>query len=247
MAGWRPSVRAALRRSLLREARRAQRALQRRWDDARVAVVDAPPAEAILAQARKRRAHGIVLGSRGLGGLRRLVLGSVSRAVVRRARSAVLVVKGRPRPVQRMLVGLDGSARSRRAVAFVSRLQPPPDGLATLLAVVPPVRSTSISRLPASVRGVVSRELAALERRRRRAARQEIEAAVRRLERSGWTVRGDVRRGTPLTELMRAAAASRADVVVVGARGVGGVERLLLGSVAEGTLVRASVPVLLVK
>jgi nucleotide-binding universal stress UspA family protein len=169
-AGWRRPVRMALTRSLDREARRAQRALSRRWPDARVAVVNAPPAEAILAQARKRHARGVVLGSRNLGRLRRLVLGSVSRAVVRRAPCAVLVVKGRLREAQRVLVGLDGSVRSRRAVAFVSRLQPPPGGVVTLLAVVEPVRSTSISRLPASVRALP-------HRRRRRCQRRHLESA----------------------------------------------------------------------
>ena len=199
MAGWKRSVRAALTRSLLSEARRAQRALRRRWANAEVTVVDAPPVKAILAKARKRRVRGIVLGSRRLSGLQRLVRGSVGRTVVRRAPCAVLVVKGRPREIKRVLIGLDGSTRSRRAVAFVSRLQSPPGGLATLLAVVEPVRSTSISRLPASIRAVVGGELAALETRRRRAARREVEAAARRLTRSGWTVRTEVRRGVPMT------------------------------------------------
>jgi nucleotide-binding universal stress UspA family protein len=247
MARWRPSARKALSRALLGEVRRAQRALRQRWADARVAVVNAPPVEAILAQARKRRARGIVLGSRNLGGLRRLVQGSVSRAVLRRAPCAVLIVKGHPREVQRVLVGLDGSVRSRRAVAFLSRLQPPPGGVVTLLAVVEPVRSTSISRLPASVRSVVGREFAALETRRRQAARREVEKAARRLTRVGWSVKAEVRGGVPMAEILRAASARRADVVVVGARGVGGVERLLLGSVAEGTLAHAPGSVLVVK
>ena len=247
MAGWKRSVRAALTRSLLSEARRAQRALRRRWANAEVTVVDAPPVKAILAKARKRRVRGIVLGSRRLSGLQRLVRGSVGRTVVRRAPCAVLVVKGRPREIKRVLIGLDGSTRSRRAVAFVSRLQSPPGGLATLLAVVEPVRSTSISRLPASIRAVVGGELAALETRRRRAARREVEAAARRLTRSGWTVRTEVRRGVPMTTLLRAVAAGQADVVVLGARGTGGVERWLLGSVAEGALARAPVPVLIAK
>jgi nucleotide-binding universal stress UspA family protein len=60
-------------------------------------------------------------------------------------------------------------------------------------------------------------------------------------------VKTEVRRGVPLTEVLRAVSASRADLVVLGARGVGGVERWLLGSVAEGTLARAPVSVLLVK
>jgi nucleotide-binding universal stress UspA family protein len=56
-----------------------------------------------------------------------------------------------------------------------------------------------------------------------------------------------VREGVPLPELLQEAAASRADLVVVGARGTGGLARLLLGSVAEGVLDHSPVPVLLVK
>ena len=102
MPGWRRSVRAALTRSLRREARRAQRALRRRWTDAQVAVVDAPPATAILVKARKRGTRSIVLGSRNVGGLRRLVLGSVSRAVVRRAPCTVLVGRAAPARCERV-------------------------------------------------------------------------------------------------------------------------------------------------
>jgi nucleotide-binding universal stress UspA family protein len=53
--------------------------------------------------------------------------------------------------------------------------------------------------------------------------------------------------GVPLPEVLAAIRAARADTLVLGARGVGGVERLLLGSVAEGALSQAPVPVLLVK
>jgi nucleotide-binding universal stress UspA family protein len=67
------------------------------------------------------------------------------------------------------------------------------------------------------------------------------------LKRAGWRARGIVREGVPLVALLREAAASRADLLVVGARGTGGLARLLLGSVAEGVLERSPVPVLLVK
>lgn len=49
--------------------------------------------EAILAAASDVRADGIVLGDRGLSGLRRLLLGSVAAEVVRRAKCPVTVVK----------------------------------------------------------------------------------------------------------------------------------------------------------
>ncbi|HLE43779.1 MAG TPA: universal stress protein, partial [Methylomirabilota bacterium] len=80
-----------------------------------------------------------------------------------------------------------------------------------------------------------------------RAAEREVGDAAARLERRGWKAEPVVRLGVPLPELLRAVTAARADLLVLGARGVGGVARLLLGSVAEGALGRTRVSVLVVK
>jgi len=132
-------------------------------------------------------------------------------------------------------------------VAFVAGLKPPHGGRVTLLRVVEPVRPPSMGLLPASVRAVVGGQVAALEAQRLRTARPEVESAARQLRRSGWRVRTAVRSGIPLSDLLKAVAVTRANVLVVGACGVGDVERLLLGSVAEGVLNRSPVSVLIVK
>ena len=67
------------------------------------------------------------------------------------------------------------------------------------------------------------------------------------LRRAGVTPRPLVRTGAPLAELLSVVGASRARLLVVGARGTGGVARLLLGSVAEGALTRCPAPVLIVR
>jgi nucleotide-binding universal stress UspA family protein len=51
----------------------------------------------------------------------------------------------------------------------------------------------------------------------------------------------------PLPGLVREVNRVRADLLVIGARGVGGAERLLLGSIADGALNRCRVPILLVR
>lgn len=244
---WRRRARAAFVPWLRHEAARVQRRLRRRWADAEVVVVDPPVVNAIVAQARKWRADVIVLGSRGRGALQRALLGSVSRDVTHEADCAVLVVKGKGRAPRRLLIGLDGSVRSRRAVAFVSRLTPPSGGRVTLLAVVEPTSSRSIGRLPAPVRSVLASELASLDRERLTRARRELSMASRRLRRAGWAVEKVVRRGIPLSELLRTASTRRSDITIVGARGATGLERLLLGSVAEGTLAHSPGSVLIVK
>jgi nucleotide-binding universal stress UspA family protein len=81
--------------------------------------------------------------------------------------------------------------------------------------------------------------------------RRKVEGAQRklaaRLRRAGWKVRAVVRTATPLTGLLDAAKAVQTDVLVIGARGTGGVARLLLGSVAEGAMASAPMPLLVVR
>jgi nucleotide-binding universal stress UspA family protein len=60
---------------------------------AEVQLVQGIPAMAILEFAEQAGSDLIVIGSRGLGGIREMVLGSVSHNVVQNARIPVLVVK----------------------------------------------------------------------------------------------------------------------------------------------------------
>jgi len=146
-----------------------------------------------------------------------------------------------------LLIGIDGSPHSRRAVSFLARLSPPPGGRATVVRVVEPVRVPSAPLLPSGVRAELGGQAAALHATRVHAARRGVERAAGRLERSGWRARGEVRSGVPLEELFWAAEAARADLLVLGARGVGGVERFLLGSVADAASKRSPISVLIVR
>ncbi|MGH7319942.1 MAG: universal stress protein, partial [Candidatus Rokuibacteriota bacterium] len=188
VAEWPPSVWVALQRSLQQTAHATRRMLRRRWPDADVAIINRPPVEAILGEARRRSATVIVVGSRGHGALARLVLGSVSLGVARRAPCTVLVAKGRRRQVQRFIIALDGSVNSRRAVEFVAGLTVPEGGAVTLVSVVEPVRPVSATPLPASVRDTVNGWVAALAAQQQRAARREFDRATGRLKPAGWTV-----------------------------------------------------------
>ena len=242
-----PSVWEAVDDAVRREARRAEATLRRRWPTAEVAVVDRAPVDAIVSEARRRGARAIVAGSRGHGLWSRLVLGSVSRGVVRRAKGAVLVVKARLDRPRRLLVGLDASAHARRTARLLASLAPSSGTRLRLVTVLESVRPASLALLPAAMRALVAGQAETLDTRAARAARRRLDAVASRLTRAGFTVEVEVRRGVPLDELIAGVAAFRADVVVVGARGVGGVERLLLGSVAEGVLARSPVTVLVVR
>ena len=246
-ADWPPAVWMALQSAIERVRLGARRRLRRRWPTAEVAVVDQPPAAAILGEARRTGADVIVIGSRRLGALGRLVVGSVSRTVLRQATRPVLVVKGRPGPVRRFVLGLDGSRNARRAVRFLAAMAAPPGGQVSVVRVSELARVPSMGLAPASVRARVAEAVVELNARTVLAARRDVQAAARRLVGAGWRVRPVLRAGVPLTELLKAVRAARADVLVLGARGVGGIARLLLGSVAEGAVSHAPVSVLIVK
>ena len=99
----------ALDQSADEGAARARRTLARRWPSAEAVVVDRSAVEGILQEADRFRADLIAVGWRGHGTARRLLMGSVSRGVVRGAKCAVLVVRQRPRRVRRIVIGFDAS------------------------------------------------------------------------------------------------------------------------------------------
>ncbi len=63
------------------------------------------PADSIVELAQKEHADLIVLGSHGRTGLARLLLGSVTESIMRRASCPVLVMKGRPRVASQKPMG----------------------------------------------------------------------------------------------------------------------------------------------
>jgi nucleotide-binding universal stress UspA family protein len=228
-----------------RIAAAARRTLGRRWRDTQVSVVKQPPVPGIMSEARRRRASIIVVGSHGMGAIGRFLIGSVSRGIVRDVRCSVLVVTRRVPRFARFVVGLDGSANAHRALDFMASLAVPPGGRVDVVRVVEPLNPPSVGLMPSGVQATLRRQVDRLRARALGLARRDAEAAATRLERAGWKARAVVRTGVPLHEVL--AAAIRAHCLVVGARGVGGTERLLLGSVAEGVLDRSRVPVVVMR
>ena len=83
--------------------------------DARLCV--GSPVDQILCRAEASDADLIVVGRRGIGGVKRFLMGSVSEGVVHRARCPVLVVCGDGNiwPPARVVIADDGSEDARRA------------------------------------------------------------------------------------------------------------------------------------
>lgn len=81
----------------------------------------------------------------------------------------------------------------------------------------------------------------------RKWAEQALEARVNTLRSSGVEARYLLRMGVPFAEIVKVAGEERVDLIVMGTHGRGGVERFLLGSVADRVIRLAPCPVLTVR
>jgi nucleotide-binding universal stress UspA family protein len=204
------------------------------------------PKDEIARTAREWGAELVVLGARGLGGIKRFLLGSVSLAVARHVSCPVLVVKGRPRKkLENVLVAMDGSEDSFQALRFLLSLPLGRQTKLRLLSVVEPIRYPASA--PGALRGHLTQMLKELESERRGQLEKVLEGAAAQLEGSITRVTRSTPTGDPADVIVAGAAARDTDLVVVGARGLGGMTRLLLGSVSEKVLRYAGCPVLITK
>jgi len=223
----------------------ATRTLRTRWPEADAVVRDGDIVEQILSEAQGWHSHALVIGWRGHGRFRRLLMGSVSRAVLRRADTPVLVVRRAARRVTHLVVGVDGSAASNRAIRFLAHAVVPKGGSISLVTVRQGQLSPSHALFPgltaelrADILAQGAKNRAAADRRQKRCAEQ--------LQKAGWRVRAQVRIGAPLYELLRSVDETRADALVVGATSSNAPRNGLLGSTTDGAVSRSAVPVLVV-
>jgi nucleotide-binding universal stress UspA family protein len=139
-----------------------------------------------------------------------------------------------------LLVPLDGSELSECALATAVELATQLRADVLLVQVVP---------LPYVFPGVAETEAAALEQQLAE-VRTYLESVARRTEGSatgGPTISFRAEASpTPATTIARVAQDEHADMIVMATHGRSGVERLVLGSVANGVLRHSTVPLLLV-
>jgi nucleotide-binding universal stress UspA family protein len=238
---------AALRSNATVIAETARATLARRWPAVRASVIDAPPVDGLLSEAERFGTDVIVIGWRGYGPLRRLLVGSVARNIVRLASCSVLVVRENVHRSGEIVMGFDGSPNACRALDLIAKFTPARGARVTIMRAVEQTRAPSRSLVPARTRSIVASEVKRMNVERMAEARAEVERASTSLKNAGWRTRTVVATGAPLRTLLATVEDVGASFLVVGARGTGGVRRLLLGSVAEGALNSCRVPVLIAR
>jgi nucleotide-binding universal stress UspA family protein len=176
----------------------------------------------------------IILGSRGLTGWKRLMLGSISNAVAAKASQPVLVVKQHPSgapcaPIwRRILVATGDSAWSDAAVEHAVRLAHAEQLEVCFLHV-------------ARTRGPRGDTLAVLP------GQESLLRATARAAAADLVYDTTLGVGDIVRTILDTAATKQCDAIVMGSRGLTGWKRLMLGSIAGAVAATAVLPVLIVK
>lgn len=198
-------------------------------------------ADTITTLAKQKKVDLLILGSRGLSDAEHYLLGSVSRNVSALAPCPVLVVKRPFTALSRVLFAADASKHSQGACSFLCKRFLPETAPVTVLSVVEP----AITEL--AVKYLSKDQLEQISAPKRQAAEQVVEHLRDRFLSNGYTVTTHVELDHVTDSILRQAASTTVDLLVVGSRGLTGSERLRLGSVSETLLKYAPCSVLIVR
>lgn len=203
-------------------------------------VVQGNPAPTIIDYAQRYQHDLVVLPTHGRRGLSRYFVGSVTEKVVRLCPKPVLTARMQPDeslrfPYESVLIPTDGSPGAEAGADHGLRLAGALDATVHVLGVA------ETASLGPDVRSVLSDT--ALES----AASEAVDDLVDRAEQRGIpNATRHVVQGNPADEIRETIRENDIDVVTMGTTGRRGVERILLGSVAERTVRSAPVPVITV-
>lgn len=195
----------------------------------------------ILDELESQRADLVVMGTHGRSAPGRWLYGSVADAVLRASTVPVVVVppgstlRG---PCERIVVPLDGSSLAEAALPPVVALAKVLGAELLLLEVVPLPTYAFYhegAMLAAFDPGEVIDE-----------SESYLDGVARRLREDGIYARTRVELAKPEVAIAEVAAQEKAGLIAMATHGRSGLARLVLGSVATGTLRRTGVPLLLI-
>lgn len=198
----------------------------------------------LLAAAEERRARLIVIGAQGHSGLERLLLGSVSSAVLAHAHTPVLVVPeaAGENSAGPLAVCFDGSEDARRALELVAELFP---GRRVLVLSAWESWVSKSAPLLAGAGPVAGMEIE-LDEIAAEQAERTADFGVELADQLGLAAEALAikARGVPVwRELLDTATEHDAAAIVMGARGLTGISRAL-GSISHGVVNHSTMPVL---
>jgi nucleotide-binding universal stress UspA family protein len=196
------------------------------------------PAQVILETAQSTHSDLIILGARGLGPVKELVLGSVSHRVVLHAPCSVLVMKSGVSKMEKILLPVEGENDAQVALRF--------------LAMHPFRASTHIEVMTVWPQPQVPWPMTLghsklLEERALDHAQERLDLITKQLDAMNYQHTTSVGLGNPAYAVLEQAQATQPDIIVMSSHGRKGLSRFLIGSISHAVLHRAPCPVLIVR
>ena len=217
-------------------ARRARSRIQQLfpgWEILAEAGIGSPGSE-IITMADEWCPDLIVVGPRGGTALGRMFFGSVSQKLVNEARCSVRVARGRivePDVPARIIVGVDGSEEADAAVEEIASRDWPDGSEVRVVNSAWTIPSASDPGTAVNLAEWIAQETVRMNK--------VVEGAAEKLGSAGLKVSIVVKEREPKALLCSEAEDLMADCIFVGARGMGRLERFLIGSVSSGVAARA--------
>jgi nucleotide-binding universal stress UspA family protein len=217
-------------------------------------IVNGIPGQEILSAIQKKKIDIAVLGSRGLSRISGLLLGSVSEWVLNDAPCSVLIGRPTARKTKsstslKILLATDGSRDAWKAVDVLKGLDLSSESTLMLLHVIKKqvyetgqvVKSTGKSRT----------EFAKLAKGlcgdRDSTGARLLKDTRDALTSTKLNIQECMALGHEAQEILKAARISKADLVIVGSKGLSGLRRFFMGSVAQTVSQHAPCSVLVVR
>ena len=212
------------------------------------AILMGIPAEEITKACRELRADLLVVGYKGESNTPEFLLGNTAHKVMKYAPCSVLVVKRETAIINKVLVPLDGSRFSDETVRFLLRVQLPHRAEISLMTVTV-AESLVVALMGTPTLNVETNRklLSELLKAEEETAESLMAGATKEFRAHSYRVSATVARGDPAQEILKAAAKRDVDLIALGAKGLSGVRRFLLGGVAQRTARYARCSVLVVR
>jgi nucleotide-binding universal stress UspA family protein len=211
-------------------------------------LLDGPVADALQKHIESTGTDLVVITTHGRGPMSRFWLGSVADLLMRRLHVPLLLVRPTeaappPPKLGRILITLDGSPFSERAIDAVTALgRSFGSEYALLMVIEPPLPIADPTGL------VVVPTMAGAEKQLREAATKYLQGQADRLRTEGFVVTTHpVEAAGAAGTIIAQADALKVDLVALASHGAGGFERLVVGSVADKVIRGSSHPTLVIR
>jgi len=153
--------------------------------------------------------------------------------------------------IKSILVAVDGSENSKKALNYAIELAEKFDGRITLIHVystvvpfVPAANTLSSPAVSPAASGVLAAKISEEAKQR---GKQILDEAEQTVKDRGISVGKVLSEGDAVREIVTEAQDGKFDLIVVGHRGLGKLRELVLGAVSEGVSHKAPCPVMIVK